>query len=55
MSEDSDFDEEAHTKLLNAINGMRNGVEKGPLIRKCRKKVQVKELVDLIRSTKLVF
>ncbi|CAG9539242.1 unnamed protein product [Cercopithifilaria johnstoni] len=54
MSEDSDFDEEAHTKLLNTINSLGNNPKKGPLIRKCSKKVQVKELVDLIRSTKNV-
>ncbi|KAL3997743.1 Utp14 family protein [Acanthocheilonema viteae] len=53
-SEDSDFDEEAHTRLLNTINNLGNNAKKGPLIRKCPKKVQVKELVDLIRSTKNV-
>ncbi|KAK6105173.1 Utp14 family protein [Brugia pahangi] len=54
MSEDSDFDEEAHTKLLNNINSLGSSVKKGPLIRKCSKKVHVKELVGLIRSTKNV-
>uniref|UniRef100_A0A1I8ED54 Utp14 protein n=1 Tax=Wuchereria bancrofti TaxID=6293 RepID=A0A1I8ED54_WUCBA len=54
MSEDSDFDEEAHTKLLNNINSLGSSVKKGPLIRKCQKKVHIKELVNLIRSTKNV-
>lgn len=55
MSEDSDFDEEAHTTLLNNVSSLGSTAKKGPLLRKCPKKVRVKELVDLIRSTKLVF
>lgn len=54
MSEDSDFDEQAHTKLLDTINNLGSSTRKKPLIRKCPKKVRAKELVDLIRSTRLV-
>ncbi|EFO22486.1 Utp14 protein [Loa loa] len=54
MSEDSDFDEEAHAKLLDTINSLGSSTKKRPLTRKCQKKVRVKELVDLIRSTRNV-
>ncbi|VDK71361.1 unnamed protein product [Gongylonema pulchrum] len=54
---DSDFDEEAHEKLLDTINklGDNSSTRKKPLIRKCSEKVRAHELVDLIQSTKFVF
>uniref|UniRef100_A0A915PJH5 UTP14C small subunit processome component n=1 Tax=Setaria digitata TaxID=48799 RepID=A0A915PJH5_9BILA len=51
---DSDFDEGAHTKLLNTINSLGSASKKEPLIRKCPAKVRVQEMVDLIRSTRNV-
>ncbi|VDK79605.1 unnamed protein product [Litomosoides sigmodontis] len=53
-SEGSDFDEEAHTKLLNNVNSLGSTAKRGPLLKKCPKKVEVKELVNLIRSTRNV-
>ncbi|KAM3722196.1 U3 small nucleolar RNA-associated protein [Dirofilaria immitis] len=51
---DSDFDEEAHARLLSTINNLSNNAKKGPLIKKCNKKVRVNELVNLIHSTRNV-
>ncbi|VDN03127.1 unnamed protein product [Thelazia callipaeda] len=55
MSElDSDFDEEAHSKLIDTINNLGRGSKQSLSNKQCGTKVDVRTLVNLIHSTKNV-